>query len=78
MQAKVTGTAIAVPVISAMGPMAAPVMVVAPGVVSVDGHIVTPGMTEKEHKHEYCHVHPEDKNRTIKKTVWKEVPYMAK
>ena len=71
-----TGTAIAVPVRPTMGPMAAPVLV-APA-VTVDGHVVTPGMTEKEHKHEYCHVHPEDKNRVIKKTVWREVPYMAK
>jgi hypothetical protein len=33
---------------------------------------------EKEHKHEYCHIHPEDKNRIIKKTVWREVAYTAK
>ena len=32
----------------------------------------------KEHEHEYCHVHPEDKNRTIQKTIWKDVNYTAK
>lgn len=64
------GTAIAVPV------MATPVMVASN--IVVEGHMVKPGMTEKEHKHEYCHVHPEDKNRTISKTVWREVPYMSK
>ena len=56
--------------------MATPVMVASN--IVVEGHMVKPGMTEKEHKHEYCHVHPEDKNRTISKTVWREVPYMSK
>lgn len=32
----------------------------------------------EQHRHEYCHVHPEDQSRCIKKTVWKEQPYMEK
>ena len=36
-----------------------------------------PHLHEK-HKHEYCHVHPEDQKRRIKKTSWKQSPFMAK
>jgi len=43
----------------------------------VAGQEVT-DLNEKEHKHEYCHIHPEERNRVIKKTVWREEAYTAK
>lgn len=29
----------------------------------------------EQHKHEYCHVHKENRDRTVKKTEWREMPF---
>jgi len=39
---------------------------------------LTLGHVHEQHRHEFCHVHVQDQNRTIQKTVWKEMPVMMK
>ena len=32
-------------------------------------------LPSETHKHEYCHVHAENRDRTVKKTEWRDMPF---